>query len=55
MGEIGDRIKGSTCRDEHQVMYGGVESLYHTPETNIHSMLITWNLNGKFKESLKET
>ena len=28
-------IKKYTCCDEHEVMYGSVESLYCTPETNI--------------------
>ena len=28
-------IKEPTCCDEHWVMYGSVESLYCTPETNI--------------------
>ena len=28
-------IKEGTCRDEHRVMYGSVESLHFTPETNI--------------------
>ena len=28
-------IKGDTCRDDHRVMYGIVESLYCTSETNI--------------------
>ena len=41
MGEIGDRIKGSTCRDEHQVMYGSAESLYCIFETNI-TLDINW-------------
>ena len=27
-------IKGGRGCDEHQVMYGTVESLYYTPETN---------------------
>ena len=35
MGEVGDEgIKECTC-DKHWVMYGSVESLYYTPETNI--------------------
>ena len=34
MGEIGDGIKKGTC-NEHQVLYGSVESLCCTPETNI--------------------
>ena len=28
-------IKEDTCGDGHRVMYGSVESLYHTPDTNI--------------------
>ena len=28
-------IKECTCRDEHWVLYGSVESLYCTPETDI--------------------
>ena len=28
-------IKECTCCDEHWVMYGSVESLYYTPESNI--------------------
>ena len=28
-------IKEGTCGDEHQVMYGGVESLHRIPEANI--------------------
>ena len=28
-------IKKCACCDEHQVLYGTVESLYCTPETNI--------------------
>ena len=28
-------IKECTCCDEHQVLYGSVELLYCTPETNI--------------------
>lgn len=34
MGGVVMGIKESTC-DEHQVMYGIVESLFCTPETNI--------------------
>ena len=35
MGEKMMQIKEGTCCDEHQVMYGIVESLYCTPETNV--------------------
>lgn len=35
MAEIVDGDKNCTCHDEHWVLYGIVESLYHTPETNI--------------------
>ena len=34
MSETGDEIKEHTC-DEHQGVYGSVESLYCTPKTNI--------------------
>jgi len=40
-------IKECTC-DEHQVMYGSVESLYYTPETNI-TLYVNWNLNKNVK------
>ena len=43
------RIKEGTCCDEHQVMYGIVESLYCTPETNLHGMLTILELNLKLK------
>ena len=29
----------------YEVMYGSVESLYHTPETNTRLMVSSWNLN----------
>ena len=35
MVEIGDGDQECTCHDEHWVMYGIVESLYCTQETNI--------------------
>ena len=41
--------KGCTY-DEHQVMYGSVESLYCTPETNITCMLTNWNLNKNLRK-----
>ena len=41
-------IKECTC-DEQQVMYGRVESLSCTPETNITSY-VTWNLNKNLKK-----
>ena len=41
-------IKEYTC-DEYQVICGSIESLYHTPETNI-TLYINWNLN---KNALK--
>ena len=34
VGEAGVGLKACTC-DEHQVLYGNVESLHCTPETNI--------------------
>ena len=40
MGEIGEGIKEGTCCDEHWVLYGTVESLHCTPETNSTCMLI---------------
>ena len=35
MDEIGDGDSGMHCCDEHWVMYGSVESLHCTSETNI--------------------
>ena len=37
-------IKEDTC-DEHWVMYGTVQSLYCTPETNITLHKLYWNSN----------
>ena len=34
MDDINNRIKERTYCDEYRVMYGTVESLYCTPETN---------------------
>ena len=35
MGELGDGDQGCTCRDEHRVMEGSVESLCRTPATHM--------------------
>lgn len=48
MGEIGDEDEGVHC-DEHQVLYGSVEWLYCTPETNI-TLFVNCNLNKNLKE-----
>ena len=49
-GKEGIGIKKSTCCDEYWVLYGNVESLYCTPETKLHSMLTSWNLNENLKK-----
>ena len=38
-----------TCPEEHRVLYGSVESLNCTPETNIQCILTTWHLNKNLK------
>lgn len=40
-------LKGGTC-DEHQAMYGGVESLYRTLETNT-TLHVNWDLSKSLK------
>ena len=40
-------IKECTSCDEHQILYGSIESLYSTPETNI-TLYVNWNLNKSF-------
>ena len=42
--------KGCTYRDEHQVLYGSVESLYRTPEANI-TLYFNWTKIKTFKRS----
>ena len=44
IGKIGDGDREGTCYDKHQVLYGGVESLYCTPEINI-TLYVNWSLN----------
>ena len=41
-------IEECTCRHEHQVMHGSVESLYHTSETTI-TLLAKCKLNKNLK------
>ena len=40
---MGKGIEEGTCRDEHWVMYGIVESLYGTAETDITVCELYWN------------
>ena len=41
-------FKECSCRDEHRVLYGSIESVYCTPEIKITPYVI-WNLNKNFK------
>ena len=44
-------IAGYTCCVEHCMLYGSVESLNSTPETNI-TLSVNWNVNkNKQKEA----
>ena len=42
-------IKECTWSDEHPVPYGGVKSLYRTPETNI-TLCVNWILNKNLEK-----
>ena len=42
--------KEDTCCDEHQLLYGSVESLYCTPETNV-TLYDNCNLNKNLKKN----
>ena len=41
-------IKEYTCLDEHWVLYGSVESLYCTPETNVNNTVCYLELKLNF-------
>ena len=50
MGELGVGEKGVHL-DKHRVLYGSIESLCRTPETNI-TPYVNWNLKENFKKSI---
>ena len=43
IGKTHDWNLGVHLNDEHWVLYGSVESVYSTPETNI-TLYVNWNL-----------
>ena len=47
-------IKEYNCHDDHWVMYGIVESLYCTPETNITLFINYTGVKIKTKEGREE-
>ena len=47
-------IQEGTWSEEHQVLYGSVQSLHCTPETNI-TLYVNWNLNKNLKLQKKTT
>lgn len=46
-------MKECICQ-KHQMLYARVESLNHTPETNINCMLPNWTVNKNLKKTVNK-